>query len=258
MVSEVAWGDGTGDKIYLTYSASEGSQTVAVSSDANTGAARSKVVTFSAAGVTPVSLTISQDMGITPGTNYLVYGSPSISNGIMTPDQNDIGFIYCNKPFNPGDGIPWTIQTKIKMKSYVTYRDLFSTVEQDGTSVRSIEVQSTNSNSGRNYKSYLSNNGTSWNIRSGVTSGNLPQLNETWYKIQYVCTYSSNRYYFKAGYPDEDSWTTSTYSSSHPTYGKYISFGGGLSRGINAEFDLSETKIWVNGVLWWEAISSSQ
>ena len=66
MVSEVAWGDGTGGKIYLTYSASEGSQTVAVSSDANTGAARSKVVTFSASGVTPVTLTVSQAAGVTP------------------------------------------------------------------------------------------------------------------------------------------------------------------------------------------------
>lgn len=64
--SEIAWGDGTGDKIYLTYTASAGDQTVSVSSDANTGAARSKTVTFSASGVTPVILTVSQEAGVTP------------------------------------------------------------------------------------------------------------------------------------------------------------------------------------------------
>lgn len=63
VTTEIAWGDGTSDKIYLTRNASEGNQTVTVTSDANTGAARSKTVTFSASGTNPVTLTVNQDAG---------------------------------------------------------------------------------------------------------------------------------------------------------------------------------------------------
>lgn len=60
-VTEIPWGDGSGDKIYLTYPSASGDQTVQVTSDANTGSARTKTVTFTATGTTPKSLTISQD-----------------------------------------------------------------------------------------------------------------------------------------------------------------------------------------------------
>ena len=59
----IPWGDGSGDNIYLTYPSASGDQTVEVTSDANTGSARSKTVTFSASGVSPVSLTINQAAG---------------------------------------------------------------------------------------------------------------------------------------------------------------------------------------------------
>lgn len=64
VTTEIPWGDGSGDKIYLTRNASEGDQVVSVSSDANTGAARSQVVTF-ATGVGNVQrqLTINQAAG---------------------------------------------------------------------------------------------------------------------------------------------------------------------------------------------------
>lgn len=64
MRTTIPWGDGTGDNIYLDYSAAAGDQSVSVSSDANGGSsARSKQVSFSASGVSPVILTISQDAG---------------------------------------------------------------------------------------------------------------------------------------------------------------------------------------------------
>jgi hypothetical protein len=67
MRTTIPWGDGTGDNIYLDYSASEGNQTVAVSSDANQGLnKRQKNVTFSASGVSPVSLTVEQKGTRTP------------------------------------------------------------------------------------------------------------------------------------------------------------------------------------------------
>ena len=59
--TEISWGDGSGDKIYVTREASEGNQIVSVSSDVNTGAARSKVVSFtSGVGSIVRQLTITQ------------------------------------------------------------------------------------------------------------------------------------------------------------------------------------------------------
>lgn len=61
VTTEIPWGDGTSDKIYLTRNASEGNQIVSVTSDANGGSVdRTKVVTFSASGTSPVSLTVTQ------------------------------------------------------------------------------------------------------------------------------------------------------------------------------------------------------
>lgn len=64
MTTQIGWNDGTGEKIYLSYSASEGNQTVTITSDAHTGyVERSKDITFSAtAGGTTISrvLTVVQ------------------------------------------------------------------------------------------------------------------------------------------------------------------------------------------------------
>lgn len=62
-ITTIPWGDGSGDNIYLSAPSQTGDQSVSVTSDPNTGAARSKVVTFSASGVSPVSLTINQEAG---------------------------------------------------------------------------------------------------------------------------------------------------------------------------------------------------
>lgn len=65
-ITTIPWGDGSGDNIYLSAPSQTGDQSVSVTSDPNTGAARSKVVTFSVSGVSPVTLTINQDAGSTP------------------------------------------------------------------------------------------------------------------------------------------------------------------------------------------------
>ena len=61
MTTQVNWGDGSGEKIYLTYTASEGNQTVSVTSDAHTGyITRSKDITFTAtAGGTTITQTLT-------------------------------------------------------------------------------------------------------------------------------------------------------------------------------------------------------
>ena len=64
MTTQIGWNDGTGEKIYLSYSASEGNQTVTITSDAHTGyVERTKDIIFSAtAGNTTISriLTVIQ------------------------------------------------------------------------------------------------------------------------------------------------------------------------------------------------------
>lgn len=61
MTTQVDWGDGSGDKITLTYAAAEGNQVISVSSAANTGyLERSKSITFSAsANGTTVTQTLT-------------------------------------------------------------------------------------------------------------------------------------------------------------------------------------------------------
>lgn len=63
-VTTIPWDDGSGDNIYVSASSQVGDETVQVSSDANTGAARSQTVTFtSGVGGITRSLTVNQEAG---------------------------------------------------------------------------------------------------------------------------------------------------------------------------------------------------
>lgn len=61
MTTQVSWGDGSGENIYLTYGASEGNQTISVTSDAHTGyVERTKDITFKViAGQTTITRTLT-------------------------------------------------------------------------------------------------------------------------------------------------------------------------------------------------------
>lgn len=61
MTTQVEWGDGSGEKIYLSYAASEGNQTIQVTSDAHTGYVnRTKDINFSViAGQTTITRTLT-------------------------------------------------------------------------------------------------------------------------------------------------------------------------------------------------------
>ncbi len=93
-ITTIPWGDGSGDNIYLSAPSQTGDQSVSVTSDPNTGAARSKVVTFSAVGVTPVSLTINQAAGgIAPVFyDYLVFDGTAYIDTDIVP-SNDASFL---------------------------------------------------------------------------------------------------------------------------------------------------------------------
>lgn len=61
MTQQISWGDGSGDYLYLTYTASEGDQTVVVTSDTYGGYIdRTKDIVFSVtAGGTTISRTLT-------------------------------------------------------------------------------------------------------------------------------------------------------------------------------------------------------
>ncbi len=87
-ITTIPWGDGSGDNIYLSAPSQTGDQSVSVTSDPNTGAARSKVVTFSASGVSPVTLTINQAAGqVSPVFyNHLEFDGTAYIDTDITPD----------------------------------------------------------------------------------------------------------------------------------------------------------------------------
>lgn len=71
---QIDWGDGSGGKIYLSYAASTGDQSISVSSDANTGTTpRSKIITISTVEGSPsqsVQLIVSQPGKSVPNYAY--------------------------------------------------------------------------------------------------------------------------------------------------------------------------------------------
>lgn len=104
---QIEWADGSGDKIYITSPDFSGNQQIAVSSDPNTGAARSKVVTFSAGNVSK-TLTVEQAAGgpqehtislhpVSYDTeNYSWYSASNISNGYTNATSTSLATINCN------------------------------------------------------------------------------------------------------------------------------------------------------------------
>lgn len=111
VTTEIPWGDGSGDKIYLTRNASEGDQVVSVSSDANAGNARSKVVTFtSGVGNIQRQLTINQAAGRQEHTitlypssydteNYSWRTSSNISRGYTSSSSTTKATFGIPKPY---------------------------------------------------------------------------------------------------------------------------------------------------------------
>lgn len=189
----------------------------------------------------------------TPTPNYLVFGNPSIQNGILHPDINSRSFIYTNEAFNP-DTSGWTIQTKIRINTAIANKVFIASVDADGAFQYSIFVMTDSGSSNTAFKLYLSSNGTSWNLLSGGSEGTMSA--GVWRVFQIVCTRSGSNYVYKMGFPELSAWTNAVSKTSHPIYGKRISFGGGAnSYGLDADLDLAETKIWIGDTLWWEALT---
>lgn len=187
--------------------------------------------------------------------NYLIFGNPTINGTSYIPDTSAKGFIYTDQPFDPGTN-GWIIQTKIKINTSTAYKDIISSVNSNGDRQYSITAQFNEENQNRTYALYLSSNGTSWGLSGGNPIGTMTA--GTWRVFQIVCTRSGSNYLYKMGYPELSLWSGNLTKNTHPLYGSHIAFGGGFAASSpDCEIDLSETKIWIDGVLWWEAIPSN-
>lgn len=91
MTTQIDWGDGSGDKITLTYSASEGDQTILVSSDPNTGEnIRTKDITFTVtAGGTTITRTLRVRQLSNSALAIITYNGTAI-----TDNDTAVGYKY--------------------------------------------------------------------------------------------------------------------------------------------------------------------
>ena len=128
----IPWGDGSGDNIYLTYSSASGDQTVEVSSDANTGSARSQVVTFtSGIGSITQQLTVSQEAGGPVQHTITVYPS-----GYDTEHHAYYGFSNVSNAYDSGsaDGYATINFTRGNgAETYVYFTFNLSSIPQNAT-----------------------------------------------------------------------------------------------------------------------------
>lgn len=138
----ISWGDGSGDNIYLTYSSASGDQTVQVSSDANTGSARTKVVTFTAGNVSQ-SLTVNQDAGRQQYTITLNPSSYDTENHSWRTSSNiSNGYLGSGSTSYARFGIP-----KPNGEAYIYYKFDTSSIP-DGAEIVSVECTAKASASG--------------------------------------------------------------------------------------------------------------
>lgn len=96
--TEIAWGDGSGDKIYLTSDAFEGDQNVLVSSDANSSIyPRSKDIIFSNGNIS-TTLSVTQDVPYPAGYKSVQYvsclGHSAFNTKIVVGSTDSITVTY--------------------------------------------------------------------------------------------------------------------------------------------------------------------
>ena len=169
--------------------------------------------------------------------NFTRIGNPTIVNGILTPSSTS--WIQTPTPFDPGT-YSWKIVFKITRNNESGYQNLLSSPY--------IMLQA----DGWKGKLYLKEkNTTSWtSISNGAIQTPIGQ-NATWFiKIEYdgVSTYSIGRSADGITYSNIQSLTSSKKVGSG-----FITFGSKASNtsAVNAEYDLLNTKIWINGEVVW-------
>lgn len=105
MTTEIDWGDGSNDKIRLTYDAPDGNRIVAVSSDANTrSSSRSKSINFKTGSIIR-TLVVNQDAAEpTPNRACLTFKSTGTNTISLSCNGTAAPVLYYST-----DGINWTL-----------------------------------------------------------------------------------------------------------------------------------------------------
>ena len=181
-----------------------------------------------------------------PLTGYSIYGSPTISNGMMTLNSVLSGIIT-PEPFSPG-AYPWEIQTRV-LYEFTRYAYFLVSCLGDGTEAKGVGMQMDNGNT---IRFLISTNGTSWNVGSNTgTTRTYPADTWVWIKVGW-----DGRKYYHSFSTDNENWSTNTRSNSTPVYpGNYILFGEGSSvRYSHSTWDLNNTRIYINNRLWWKPL----
>lgn len=171
----VNWGDGSGDKIYLTCPASSGDQTVQVSSDANRGAARSKVVQFTAGNISR-SLTVNQEAGATQE-----YTARLIPSAYTASSSSYVTVSNANNMYNDTDHTAnyASIRGRGGRSSNSTYycfiRGFNFDAVPSGATVKSFRVlircyRNNNQNTGSSYRMRLASQANNNNVISNTTA----------------------------------------------------------------------------------------
>jgi hypothetical protein len=127
----IPWGDGSGDNIYLTYPSASGDQTVQVSSDANTGSARTKTVTFtSGVGSISKTLTVNQEAG--GPQEYTITKYPSSYD---TEHYSYYGLLNVANAYDAGDGdyATITLTRGNGAETYIYFQFDLSSIPDDAT-----------------------------------------------------------------------------------------------------------------------------
>lgn len=179
VTTEIPWGDGTSDKIYLTRNASEGNQNVDVTSDANVGSlSRTKVVSFTTGNIVQ-QLTVTQEGVPEP---YIEFADPLVEQICATNwgDGTGITPTQAAAVSNSQLGMTFRGNTQITSFDEFAYFTGITTIPQGSSTsdtgafggcvaLKSIVLPSTVTNIGR-YSFYGCSSLSSISIPASVTT----------------------------------------------------------------------------------------
>lgn len=201
-VTEIPWGDGSGDKIYLTYSALEGDQTVLVSSDANMSeSARTKNIVFSAQGVSSVTLSVTQEATVADLVVVTYNGTCITRNDVGIGYPYEVPSTYTVLAGMTMNGNQW-FDTGVYLQGSDTVRLSYKVTK----SCNVIGCYTTTS-ANDNYSLYLSTSSSAKYMRYGDGTYNSYVLTNKQYDVVITPTGTS-------GLQVDSTWTAKTFTSS--------------------------------------------
>ena len=189
---------------------------------------------------------------------YSVSGSPVISGGILyLPGSEQRVFIYTPQRFAPGSA-DWSIETKIRLHAFTpNYSDVLSSVgdsgERNWVFCVQGEVSTWQGSQNKAFHLFASTDNRSWNLINNGDAFGIGVL-EVWRYVKLEKKSGKLAGYQK--YDGTDNWITNgVYDYNYTGINTKVAFGGGFAnRNTNCDIDLSETKIYIGGELWWRAI----